>query len=131
MWVESSSTPGSLEGVSDPTNADSSQPTSRNGAPVRSAKKSLAVNLGVYTLSRLGLVVVIAAVIVGVGLLFGVEVPVLVAAIFAVLISLPLSLLVFKQMRIRVNESIAAVDEDRRTARADLQAKLRGEDGKK
>nr|WP_051047912.1 DUF4229 domain-containing protein [Rhodococcus sp. AW25M09] len=97
----------------------------------RSAKKSLAVNLGTYTFARLGLVIAIAVAIVGVGLLFGVKVPVLVAAIFAVLISLPLSLLLFKKMRIRVNESIAAVDEDRRAARADLQSKLRGEDGKK
>ncbi|MGF0312899.1 DUF4229 domain-containing protein [Rhodococcus sp. 06-412-2C] len=123
--------PGNLEAVSEATNADSSEPTSGNAVPGRSAKKSLAVNLGVYTFARLALVIVIAAVIVGVGLLFGVEVPVLVAAIFAVLISLPLSLLLFKKMRIRVNESIAAVDEDRRTARADLQSKLRGEDGKK
>ncbi|MDV6263550.1 DUF4229 domain-containing protein [Rhodococcoides yunnanense] len=123
--------PGNLEAVSEATNADSSEPTSGNAVPGRSAKKSLAVNLGVYTFARLALVILIAAVIVGVGLLFGVEVPVLVAAIFAVLISLPLSLLLFKKMRIRVNESIAAVDEDRRTARADLQSKLRGEDGKK
>lgn len=123
--------PGRLGPVSDATNAESNDPTSGNGAPGRSAKKSLAVNLGVYTFARLALVVVIAAVIVGVGLLFGVEVPVLVAAIFSVLISLPLSLLLFKNMRIRVNESIAAVDEDRRAARADLQSKLRGEDGKK
>ncbi|OZE20651.1 hypothetical protein CH256_24260 [Rhodococcus sp. 05-2254-6] len=123
--------PGNLGPVSDATNADSSEPTSGNGAKGRSAKKSLAVNLGVYTFARLALVIVIGALIVGIGLLFGVEVPVLVAAIFAVLISLPLSLLLFKNMRIRVNESIAAVDEDRRTARADLQSKLRGEDGKK
>ncbi|MBY4129457.1 DUF4229 domain-containing protein [Rhodococcus fascians] len=112
-------------------NSDSSEPTSGNAVPKGSAKKSLAVNLGVYTFARLALVIVIAAVIVGVGLLFDLEVPVLVAAIFAVLISLPLSLLLFKKMRIRVNESIAAVDEDRRTARADLQSKLRGEDGKR
>ncbi|MFI8566627.1 DUF4229 domain-containing protein [Rhodococcus sp. NPDC078407] len=117
--------------MSDATNADSSEPTSGNATPGASAKKSLAVNLGVYTFARLALVIAIGAVIVGVGLLFGVEVPILVAAIFSVLISLPLSLLLFKKMRIRVNESIAAVDENRRTARADLQSKLRGEDGKK
>ena len=122
---------GNLGPVSDATNADSSEPTSGNATPGTSAKKSLAVNLGVYTFARLALVIAIGAVIVGVGLLFGVEVPILVAAIFSVLISLPLSLLLFKKMRIRVNESIAAVDENRRTARADLQSKLRGEDGKK
>lgn len=123
--------PGNLELVSDATNADRSDPTSGNPTPGRSAKKSLAINLAVYTFARLALVIVIAAIIIGVGLLFGIEVPILVAAIFGVLISLPLSLLLFKQMRIRVNESIAAVDEHRRTARADLQSKLRGEDGRK
>ncbi|MFY2789894.1 DUF4229 domain-containing protein [Rhodococcus sp. MALMAid1271] len=117
--------------MSEATNADNSEPTSGNALNGRSPKKSLAVNLAAYTFARLALVIVIALAIVGIGLLFGVEVPVLVAAIFAVLISLPLSLLLFKKMRIRVNESIAAVDEDRRAARADLQSKLRGEDGRK
>nr|WP_306303566.1 hypothetical protein [Rhodococcus sp. BS-15] len=50
--------------MSDATNAESNDPTSENAAPGRSAKKSLAVNLGVYTFARLALVVVIAAVIV-------------------------------------------------------------------
>nr|WP_240931053.1 DUF4229 domain-containing protein [Rhodococcus sp. B10] len=86
-------------------------------------------DVALYSGARLLLVVVIAAAIIGIGLLVGVEVPVLVAAVFAVLISLPLSLVLFKSLRIRVNESIAGVDEGRRRARAELQAKLRGEDG--
>ena len=88
---------------------------------------ALARNLALYTIARLGLVVVIAAVILGVGWLLGVAVPVLVALVFAVLIALPLSLVLFKSLRIRVNESIAAVDEKRRRDKAELRAKLRGE----
>lgn len=93
-------------------------------------KGQLFRDVALYSGARLLLVIVISAVIIGVGLLVGVEVPVLVAAVFGVLISLPLSLVLFKSLRIRVNESIAGVDEERRRARADLQAKLRGEDEK-
>lgn len=103
----------------------------RNTPPVPTATKGqLFRDVALYSGARLLLVIVIGAVIVGIGLLFGVEIPILVAAVFAVLISLPLSLVLFKSLRIRVNESIAGVDEGRRRARADLQAKLRGEDGK-
>lgn len=111
---------GNLGGVND-----------RQTPPVPTATKGqLFKNIALYTGARLLLVVLLALVIVGVGLIVDVEVPILVAAVFAVLISLPLSLLLFKTLRIRVNESIAGVDEGRRQARADLQAKLRGEDGR-
>lgn len=103
----------------------------RNKPTVATATKGqLFRNMALYSGARLLLVVVIAAVIVGIGLIAGVKVPVLVAAVFAVLISLPLSLLLFKSLRIRLNESIAGVDEGRRAVRAELQAKLRGEDGR-
>lgn len=101
----------------------------RNTPPVPTATKGQLVrDMALYSGARLLLVLALAAIIVGIGLLAGVEVPVLVAAVFAVLISLPLSLVLFKSLRIRVNESIAGVDVERRRARADLQAKLRGED---
>jgi hypothetical protein len=87
----------------------------------------LARNLALYTLARLGLVIVLAAVILGVGALVDIEIPLLVALIFAVVIALPLSLVLFKKLRIRVNESIADVDEKRRRDKADLRAKLRGD----
>ena len=89
--------------------------------------RGLAASLGLYTLARLLLVAVIAAVIVGGGLLFGVQVPILVALVFAVLIALPLSLVLFKNLRRQVNEGIAAVDEKRRRDKAELRAKLRGD----
>ena len=115
--------------VSDSTNADRDLPASGDSTTAGSAKKGLAVNIALYTGARMLLVLVIAAVIFGAGFAVGVQVPILVAAVFGVLISLPLSLVMFKNLRIRVNESIAEVDADRRAARADLQSKLRGEDG--
>jgi Protein of unknown function (DUF4229) len=91
----------------------------------------LARSLGLYTLARLLLVVVIAALILGVAAIVGVAIPLLVALIFAVVIALPLSLVLFKTLRIRVNEAIADVDEKRRRDKADLRARLRGGDEEK
>jgi hypothetical protein len=87
----------------------------------------LARNLALYTLARLGLVVVIAAVIVGVAHLVSVDIPLIVAALFALIIAMPLSLTLFKKLRTRVNEDIAVVDEKRRHDKAQLRARLRGE----
>ncbi len=57
------------------------------------------------------------------------DVPILVAAIFAVIIALPLGMVAFKSLRLRVNAAIAEVDEDRRRKREALQSRLRGESG--
>ncbi|GAB2642007.1 DUF4229 domain-containing protein [Gordonia jinhuaensis] len=94
--------------------------------PRPGAGRRLAVNLLVYTVIRLGLVVVVAALIMGIGALAGVTVPLLVAAVFGVLIALPLGMLAFRRQRNAVNESIAEVDTARRNRRADLEARMRG-----
>nr|WP_040510041.1 DUF4229 domain-containing protein [Gordonia soli] len=88
---------------------------------------SLALSVALYTLARIGLVIVIAAIIFGVGQLVGVDVPLLVAAVFGVLIALPLGMVAFKRLRLRVNEQIAAIDAERRRKHDDLQARLRGQ----
>ncbi|WP_416382235.1 DUF4229 domain-containing protein [Nocardia higoensis] len=89
--------------------------------------RSLAVNLGLYTLARLALVAVIAAVVYGVARLVGVQVHLLLAVLAAVLIAMPLSLILFKGLRGRVNADIAVVDAKRRQDKAQLRARLRGE----
>ncbi|OUS89119.1 DUF4229 domain-containing protein [Rhodococcus sp. NCIMB 12038] len=93
----------------------------------RVTKGQLARDVAIYSIARLLLVVVIGAIILGVAALVGVAVPLLVAAIFAVLIALPLSLLLFAKLRKRVNEGIATFDAQRRADQADLRARLRGE----
>ncbi|MGC4934379.1 DUF4229 domain-containing protein [Gordonia sp. DT30] len=89
---------------------------------------ALVVSIGLYTLARLVLVVVVAAIIVGVGKLAGVNVPVLVAAVFGVLIALPLGMMLFKSLRTRVNTQISTVDAQRRRRHEELQSRLRGSD---
>ncbi|GCE43300.1 hypothetical protein Rhow_007429 [Rhodococcus wratislaviensis] len=102
-----------------------SNPTAKQGGRV--TKGQLARDVAIYSIARLLLVVVIGAIILGVAALVGVAVPLLVAAIFAVLIALPLSLLLFAKLRKRVNEGIATFDAQRRADQADLRARLRGE----
>ncbi|UFS94002.1 DUF4229 domain-containing protein [Nocardia huaxiensis] len=100
-----------------------SEPTQSNGAGRRLAK-----NLALYTVARLGLVAVIAAIIIGVAKLVSVTVPVIVALLFGLLIAMPLSLVLFKKLRTQVNRDIAAVDEKRRKDREQLMKRLQGGD---
>ncbi|MFE6860565.1 DUF4229 domain-containing protein [Nocardia sp. NPDC057668] len=96
--------------------------------PSEGAGRKLARDLALYTVARLGLVVVLVAVIIGTAKLVSVEVPLIVAALFAVLIALPLSMVLFKTLRTRVNQDIAAVDAKRRSDRDQLMTRLRGDE---
>jgi hypothetical protein len=110
--------PGNLDDV----------PTVNNEAPREAGPgRVLVTDLLLYTAARLLLVVAIGGAIIGVGWLVGAKVPLLVAAIFAVLIAMPLSLYLFSTLRRRVATGIAAVDQRRQTERAALEARLRGE----
>lgn len=110
------------------SNNDSSTPAKEAGAAESTAAPnmlSLVGALALYVLARLVLVVAIAVVIYFVGGLF-VQVPIIVAAMFGVLIALPVGMFVFKSLRLRVNEQITAIDADRRARRTDLESRLRG-----
>lgn len=106
--------------------SDATPPEGATGQQTAGAGRRLARNLALYTLVRLGLVVVITVAIVGIARLVSVDIPLVVAALFALLIAMPLSLTLFK-LRTRVNEDIAVVDEKRRRDKAQLRARLRGE----
>ncbi|MEV6070543.1 DUF4229 domain-containing protein [Nocardia sp. NPDC052001] len=99
-----------------------------DATPPESAGRRLAKHLALYTVARLGLVVVIAAIILGMAAIVKVDIPLIVAALFALLIAMPLSLLLFKKLRTQVNKDIAAVDAKRRSDREQLMTRLRGED---
>ena len=88
----------------------------------------LVVDVLAYVAARLLLVVVLAAVIFGVGHLLGVrEFPLVVAVLFAIVVALPLGIWLFAPLRRRATASIAAFDERRRKDREELRARLRGE----
>lgn len=118
----------------DPADTPSERPPHNGGDGPAAGRSSttgtLVRDVALYSVARLALVVVLALLILYVPRAFGVEIPLLIAALFAVLIALPLSLVLFASLRRRVNESIAAVDERRRAAREDLENRLRGEGGR-
>jgi hypothetical protein len=107
--------------------SDATPPEGANRQQTPGAGRRLARNLAFYTLARLGLVIVITVVIIFIARLVSVDIPLVVAALFALLIAMPLSLTLFKKLRTRVNEDIAVVDEKRRKDKAQLRARLRGE----
>ncbi|MBO0679241.1 DUF4229 domain-containing protein [Mycolicibacterium sp. S2-37] len=89
----------------------------------------LVADVLVYVAARLALVAVIAAAILGVARLLGLqEFPLVVAVLFAIVIALPLGIWMLAPLRDRATASIAAVDERRRRDREQLQARLRGEE---
>ncbi|MET4165288.1 cell division protein FtsL [Gordonia terrae] len=126
------------EGVSeahDPTpgkkaTPDEATPTSTaaDTAPQAGGRPmTLAVALFLYTFARLLLVTAVVVIIMVGGRLVDVEVPFLVAAVFGVLIALPLGMVLFKTLRLKVNSEIAALEAGRRSKHDDLQARLRGD----
>jgi hypothetical protein len=89
----------------------------------------LVVDVLAYTLARLALVVVLAAVILGGAHLLGVRnFPLIIALLFAIVVALPLGMWIFAPLRRRANAGIAAIDERRRQDREQLQARLRGDE---
>jgi len=85
-------------------------------------------DVALYTLARLLLVVALTAVIFYGAHLIGIsEFPLIVAMLFAIVISLPLGIWLLAPLRRRATAGIAEVDERRRADREQLQARLRGE----
>ncbi|MDX2359080.1 DUF4229 domain-containing protein [Dietzia sp. PP-33] len=84
----------------------------------------LARNMVFYTVLRLLMVVALTLLIIGIGRVAGVDVPVLVAAIFSVVVALPLSMILFTRLRAEINSDIAAVDSGRREKREDLRRRM-------
>ena len=81
-----------------------------------------------YVTARLVLVVVLTAVIYGAGRLLGVqEFPVVIAILFALIISMPLGIWLFGPLRRRATAGLEVATERRRRDREQLRARLRGE----
>lgn len=86
------------------------------------------VNVVLYAAARLLLAVVLTAVIYGVARLLGIsQFPVVVAALFALIIAMPLGIYLFSSLRRRATASLAIAGERRRREREQLQARLHGE----
>lgn len=97
-------------------------------AHVTAAKRSLVVNVFLYTVARLLLVAAIVGVMVGVDTLLNVEVPPILLLAVAVIIQLPLSHLLLAGLRGRLTAGMEVVGARRRDEKSQLRARLRGED---
>ena len=82
----------------------------------------------VYTLARLLTVGVLTVAIVGIARLINVEVPLVVAMLFAIVLAMPLGVWLLGPLRRRATAGIADVDDRRRRDSEQLQARLRGEE---
>jgi hypothetical protein len=86
------------------------------------------VDVSLYALARLLLAVIVGAGIYGVARLLGVaQFPIVVAALFALIIAMPLGIWVFAPLRRRATASLAVAGERRHAEREKLRARLRGE----
>ena len=96
-------------------------------APTRSR---VFLDVLLYAVARLLLIAVLTGVIYGGGILLGVhDFPLMVALLFAIVLGLPVGIWLFAPLRRRATAGIAAFDEQRRTDREELQARLRGQKG--
>jgi hypothetical protein len=86
------------------------------------AESTLARDLTLYTLARLGLIGVVTVALV----LF--DVPLLVSLAIAIVVGFPLGLMIFRGLNNRVTAGLAARGADRTAARDRLRAELRGDD---
>ena len=108
-----------------PTESSAEEAASRQSTPkLDSPGARLARNMIFYTIVRLLLVVVLALVITWVGNMIVDQFPLLVGAIFAVIIALPLSMVLFSKLRAQINSDIAEVDVARREKREDLRRRM-------
>jgi hypothetical protein len=86
------------------------------------------VDVLLYAVARLLLAVVVGAAIYEVARLLGVaQFPIVVAALFALIIAMPLGIWVFAPLRRRATAALAVAGERRRAEREELRARLRGE----
>ncbi|ARR80114.1 putative conserved membrane protein [Mycobacterium intracellulare subsp. yongonense] len=92
------------------------------------AENHVVVPVLAYMAARLLLAVVLTAVIYGVARLAGItQFPLVVAALFALIIAMPLGIWVFGPLRRRATAALAIAGERRRRERELLQARLHGD----
>ena len=98
--------------------------------PPAGSRGRVLLDVAAYTLARLLLVGALTTVIFFAAHLIGIkEFPIVIAMLFAILISLPLGIWLLAPLRRRATEGIAVVDERRRRDREELQSRLRGDTG--
>ena len=103
------------------------QPESIGDTPGGRAGYRGVADVVLYAVARLLLAVVLTGVIYGIARLLGVaQFPIVVAALFALVIAMPVGIVVFAPLRRRATAAVATAGERRRRERDQLRARLRG-----
>ena len=98
------------------------------GDQTRGQRDRVAVDVSLYVAARLLLAVALGGAIYGVALLLGItQFPIVVAALFALIIAMPLGIWLFSPLRRRATAALEIAGARRRREREQLQARLRGE----
>lgn len=107
---------------------EASENDAADGAATPHPGSRVAVPVLAYLAARLLLAVALTGVIYGVARLAGIaEFPIVVAALFALIIAMPLGIWVFGPLRRRATAALAIAGERRRRERELLQARLHGD----
>lgn len=109
--------------VNDSGNTDSSNPADL--APTKLSGKAWR-DIFLYGLARVVLFLVLTVLIQSIAILLGMgqSFPLLMSALLALIIAFPLSMFLFKGLRLRVNEQIARRDAGRRAHKEQMAAQL-------
>ncbi|MDF0531658.1 DUF4229 domain-containing protein [Tsukamurella sp. 8F] len=90
------------------------------------AKRGLVRDVGLYTIYRIALVVVLAAILYAIGRMVTDQMPVIVAVLFAIVIALPVSMVTARGLRRRITGHAAVLGEARRDRRDAFRKRLQG-----
>lgn len=103
-------------------------PSDKNTGDQVRVGNHVVVDVLLYTAARLLLAAVLTGVIYGVARLLGVaQFPLVVAALFALIVAMPLGIWVFGPLRRRATAGLAVAGERRRREREQLRARLHGD----
>ncbi|MFV8394825.1 DUF4229 domain-containing protein [Corynebacterium hindlerae] len=81
-------------------------------------------DIALYGLARLALFIVLTVIIQSAAYLIGAPVPLLISALLGLLVAFPLSMFVFKGLRLKVNEELAEWDAQRKAHKAWVKKEL-------
>ncbi|WP_315525213.1 DUF4229 domain-containing protein [Corynebacterium durum] len=81
-------------------------------------------DFALYGAARLGLFLVLTVVIQGLAMLIDAPIPLAISALLALLVAFPLSMFVFKKLRVRVTQEMAAWDAQRKAHKAWVKKEL-------
>lgn len=108
--------------------SDNSTGSSAGGGNAEGGGGHAVVDVVLYAAARLLLAVVLTAAIAAAARALGIgQFPVVVAALFALIIAMPLGIWLFSPLRRRATTSLAVAGERRRREREQLQARLHGD----